>query len=180
MVADALSRPPAVTAVVLPATIWLLNWAQLAMAQTSCEDLAALRAKRPHHLVAVQVEGFPVWCDISTWVWRLVVPRTSGSSCLTPSMGWYTQGYVPLHAWSAIDLCGQGGLATDVKVWSRQYVACCRAKVTHVEHSGVEKIPIPGVRFSHVHVGLVDPLPASRDGSTYLLTMIDCSTRWPH
>ena len=60
MVADALSRPPAVAALVPPATTWLLNWAQLAMAQTLCEDLVALRAKWPHHLVAVQVEGFPV------------------------------------------------------------------------------------------------------------------------
>ena len=65
------------------------------------------------------------------------------------------------------------GLATDIKEWCRQCVACCRAKVTHVEHAGVEKIPIPGVCFSHVHVDLVGPLPASRDGSTYLLTMIE-------
>ena len=71
------------------------------------------------------------------------------------------------------------GLAKDIKEWSRQCVACCRAKVTHVEHSGVEKIPIPGVHFSHVHGDLVGPLPASRDGSTYLLMMIDRSTRWP-
>ena len=62
------------------------------------------------------------------------------------------------------------GLATDVKEWSRQCMACCRAKVTHVEHSGVEKIPIPGACFSHMHVDLVVPLPASRDASTYLLT----------
>ena len=65
------------------------------------------------------------------------------------------------------------GLAKDIKEWSRQCVACCRAKVTHVEHSGVEKIPIPGLRFSHVYVDLVGPLLASRDGSTYLLTIID-------
>ena len=71
------------------------------------------------------------------------------------------------------------GLATDVKEWSRQCVACCKSKVTHVEHSGVEKIPIPGVSFSHVHMDLVGPPPASSDGSTYLLTMINCSTRWP-
>ena len=62
------------------------------------------------------------------------------------------------------------GLATDVKEWSRQCMACCRAKVTHVEHSGVEKIPLPGACFSHMHVDLVVPLPASRDASTYLLT----------
>ena len=58
-------------------------------------------------------------------------------------------------------------------------MACCRAKVTHMGHTGVEKIPIPGIRFSHVHVDLVGPLPASRDGSTYLLTVIDRSNRWP-
>ena len=43
--------------------------------QTTCKDLAALNARRPHHLVAVEVEGFPVWCDISTGVWRPVVPQ---------------------------------------------------------------------------------------------------------
>ena len=47
----------------------LLKWAQLATVQITCEDLATLRAKRPHHLVAVQVEGFPVWCNVSTGVW---------------------------------------------------------------------------------------------------------------
>ena len=68
VVADALSRPPAVTAVVLPASTGLLNWAQLAKAQTLCKDLAALRARWPHHVVAVHVEGLPVWCDVSTGV----------------------------------------------------------------------------------------------------------------
>ena len=58
-------------------------------------------------------------------------------------------------------------------------VACCRAKVTHVKLCSVEKIPVPGTRFSHVHLDLVGPLPASRDWSTYLLTIIDSSTRWP-
>ena len=74
VVADALSRPPAVAAVVPPASTGLLNWAQLATGQATCGDLAAIRARRPHHLVAVQVEGFPVWCDVSTGVWRPVVP----------------------------------------------------------------------------------------------------------
>ena len=67
MVADALSW--------LPSSTGLFNWAQLATAQSTCKDLAALCARRPHHLVAVQVEGFPVWCDISTGVWRPVVPH---------------------------------------------------------------------------------------------------------
>ena len=45
VVADVLSRPLAVAAVVPPASTGLLNWAQLATAQTLCGDLAALRAK---------------------------------------------------------------------------------------------------------------------------------------
>ena len=40
-------------------------------------------------------------------------------------------------------------------------MACCRAKVTHVEHSGVEKIPIPGALFSHVQ-GLPEASPWQR------------------
>ena len=75
VVADALSRPPAVAAVVPHASTGLLIWAQLATGQATCGDLAAIRARRPHHLVAVQVEGYPVWCDVSAGVWRPVVPQ---------------------------------------------------------------------------------------------------------
>ena len=75
VVDDALSRLLVVAAVEPPTSTGLLDWAQLAAVQSTCEDLAALCARRPHHLLAVQVEGFPVWCDISTGVWRPVVPQ---------------------------------------------------------------------------------------------------------
>ena len=51
-----------------PASTGLLNWAYLATVQSLCEDLATLCANRWHHLVAVHVEGFPVWCNVSTGV----------------------------------------------------------------------------------------------------------------
>ena len=54
-------------------------------------------------------------------------------------------------------------------------MVCCKAKVTHVEHSVVEKIPIPEPP-SHMRTGHSGQ--AGRDGSTYLLTMIDLSIRW--
>ena len=47
----------------------------MATAQTSCKDLATLHTKRPHHLVAVQVEGFPVWYNVSMGVCQPVVPK---------------------------------------------------------------------------------------------------------
>ena len=106
-------------------------------------------AKWPHHLVAVQVEGFPMWCDVSTRVWRPVVPKDFRQQVFDTIHGL-------VHPGVCATLCPVSnrfvwpGLATDVKEWSRQCVACCRAKVTHVEHSGVEKIPIPGALFSHV------------------------------
>ena len=37
---------------------------------------------------------------------------------------------------------------------------------------------MPERRFDHVNVDLVGPLPSSH-GFTYLLTMVDRTTRWP-
>jgi hypothetical protein len=36
----------------------------------------------------------------------------------------------------------------------------------------------PSQRFSHLHLDLVGPLPASAGGHTHLLTAIDRSTLW--
>jgi hypothetical protein len=71
------------------------------------------------------------------------------------------------------------GMANDMKEWIRACTSCCRAKVTQQETTGVQKIDVPAVRFSHVHVDLVGPLPPSASGHTYLFTMVDRSTRWP-
>ena len=42
----------------------------------------------------------------------------------------------------------------------------------------VEKIPVPGRSFSHVHLDFVGPLPNSQR-FTDVLTMIDRTSRWP-
>jgi transposase InsO family protein len=42
----------------------------------------------------------------------------------------------------------------------------------------MQAIPVPACKFSHVHVDLVGPVPASSDGHVYLLTIFDRSTRW--
>ena len=166
MVADALSQPPAVAAVVPPASTGLLNWAQLATEQTSCEDLAVLCAKRPHNLVAVKVEGIPVWWDVSKGVWWPVVPKDFRQQVFDAIHGLAHPG-VRATTLLVSKRFVWPGLATDVKEWGRRCVTCCRANLTHVQHSGVEKIPIPGACFSDMHMDLVGPLPASRDESTY-------------
>ena len=42
----------------------------------------------------------------------------------------------------------------------------------------METIPVPGGCFYHVHVDIVGPLPVSSTGCRYLLTIVDCTTRW--
>jgi hypothetical protein len=39
-------------------------------------------------------------------------------------------------------------------------------------------IPVPTQRFSHLHLDIVGPLPCSKEGFAYLLTVLDRSTRW--
>jgi transposase InsO family protein len=50
--------------------------------------------------------------------------------------------------------------------------------VTSQPAAPVQPIQVPARRFSHIHVDLVGPLPVAADGSTYLLTIFNRSTRW--
>jgi hypothetical protein len=69
-------------------------------------------------------------------------------------------------------------MRADIAAWCRDCVECNQAKVGKQHTAQVEPIVIPQRRFSHVHVDLVGPLPATADGSAYLLTAIDRTTRW--
>jgi hypothetical protein len=69
-------------------------------------------------------------------------------------------------------------MKSDIAAWCRDCVACQRAKITKQPRAPLQPIPIPTRRFSHVHVDLVSPLPASEDGWLYIFTIIDRTTRW--
>jgi Integrase zinc binding domain/Integrase core domain len=70
------------------------------------------------------------------------------------------------------------GLAKDVQQWCRECQECQRAKAGKRPLPLMQPIPVPTIRFSHIHVDLVGPLPVAADGSQYILTAIDRSTRW--
>jgi transposase InsO family protein len=70
------------------------------------------------------------------------------------------------------------GLAADVRRWCRECVECTAAKVTRHNKAAVQPIAVPLLRFSHLHIDLVGPLPCSAEGYTHLFTIIDRSTRW--
>jgi Integrase zinc binding domain len=69
-------------------------------------------------------------------------------------------------------------LASDVTTWCKDCTDCQRAKETKQPAAAVQPIPMPAVRFSHVHVDIVGPLLASTEGYAYFLTAVDRSTRW--
>ena len=62
--------------------------------------------------------------------------------------------------------------------WADSCVACQRAKVHRHTKAPLEPFAVPERRFDHVNIDLVGPLPPSH-GFTYLLTMVDRTTRWP-
>ena len=70
------------------------------------------------------------------------------------------------------------GLQRDVRAWAAVYVAYQRAKVTRHTKAPLAPFKVPERRFDHENVDLVGPFSPSR-GYTYLLTMVDRTTRWP-
>ena len=70
------------------------------------------------------------------------------------------------------------GLKKDVRAWVDSCVACQCAKVHRHTRAPFEPFTVPERRFDHVNIDLVGPLPPSH-GFTYLLTMVDMTTRWP-
>jgi hypothetical protein len=69
------------------------------------------------------------------------------------------------------------GLARDVLMWARECLICQKGKVHCRMWLRPQHVTMPTQRFSHIHVDLVGPLPAS-EGATYVLTVIDKHTRW--
>ena len=70
------------------------------------------------------------------------------------------------------------GMSRDVGVWAKSCIPCQKSKISTHVHSTFPSIPVPTRRFAHVHVDIVGLLPSCQ-GHSYLLTMIDRTTRWP-
>jgi hypothetical protein len=103
------------------------------------------------------------WCPVTFG------DRFSNISTVPAHPGWRASSSPPVYVWK--------GLSTDVTAVGESLPGLPsgqgpppRARPQH--------IPVPTRRFSHIHVDLVGPLPASK-GFTYLFTIIDRTSRWP-
>ena len=173
VVADALSRP---TCAVLPSEEGRISWTTLAEAQATCPEMEHWKGRAG--VQKMEQDGHVLWCDGSTGAFRPIVPATCRRAVFHSVHGLAHAGtratrrmITSRYVWKQC--------ATDITAWCKDCQQCARGKVTKQEEAPVEPIDVPATPFTHVHVDLVGPLSPSSKGHTYLMTMIDRTTRWP-
>jgi hypothetical protein len=144
---------------------------QLAQEQANCSNCAAAEQAKVLRVILVQLEGQEVKVDVSSGVMQPLSLRQQVFDVIHnvahPGIRATRRLIASRYLWPK--------LAANVAEWCKQ---CQRAKTTKHAKPAIQPMPVPTARFSHFHVDLVGPLPASEEGYFYLFTAIDCSTRW--
>ena len=179
VVADCLSRNTTGTNS-LDNVVLGTDYAAMARAQTQDTDVQAFQTAitgltiRP---IQIHNSGPVLLCDVSLGHPRPIVPRT-----------FQRQVFEAIHNLahpgrkSTVKLVANKfvwhSVKKQVNKWAQECLACQTSKIQSHVRSSVIKIPVPAKKFSHIHVDLVGSFPPS-EGFTHLLTIIDCTTRWP-
>ena len=149
----------------------------MSILQQSCPKVQDLRLSSTLTVVSVPLSGSVLWCDSSTGILRPLVPETMRKlvfntihSVSHPGKRASRRLISRCFVWEF--------LSRDVNLWAQSYLDCQRSKVQSHIKSPVHHIPVPGRRFTHIHVDLVGPLPES-NGFLYLFTIVDRTSRWP-
>ena len=153
------------------------NFDELAPLQSSCSSIQSLLKSKSLKIISVPFGNIEILCDVSTGVPRPLVPESLRRklfelihSASHPGIRGSRRMISSRFVWPK--------MSNEIGSWARSCLQCQRNKISSHVKSSVPQIPVPGRRFSHVHIDIVGPLPAS-NGYSYLLTMIDRSTRWP-
>ena len=176
IVADCLSRDTACSVSLC------VDPRQLAAAQRACKATRAYRtAITGLKLEDIRIDDysdFTILCDISLGHPRPVVPPAmqrivfdSLHSLSHPGVRASRSLICSRYVWH--------NMRKQIRQWCRECVDCQAAKVQRHMKAPIQPIPVPKDAFSHIHVDIVGPLPLSA-GHSYLLTVIDRTTRWPH
>jgi hypothetical protein len=198
VVADALSRPPADTQglpvlsipPLLPsepprqtapqgaaADAQPLDFMDLSSAQLSCPDVQAMLASPSLSVVSKKVGAVDVLGDVSTGVFRPLLPARFRSAAVWSLHNIHHPGVKASKRLVCASFCWPK-MGVFVSALIRNCLQCQKAKVHRHVSLQAAHIPVPVRRFSHLHVDLVGPLPRS-SGFSYLFTAVDRTTRWP-
>jgi Integrase zinc binding domain len=148
----------------------------VAVGQAGCLDCQRAVASPSLRVVKVEVVGQPLQVDISSGVMRPLVPQQFRRRIFYAVHGLAHPGIRATkrlisssYLWSV--------LAAEVNSWCRSCQYFLRANVTRQPSAAVQPIQVPTVRFSHVHLDIVGPLPCTKERFTHLLTAVNRSTR---
>jgi transposase InsO family protein len=160
-----------------PASSPPVNVQELAAAQASCPDCRKAASSPVLRVMSVKLEDTNILVDVSSGVFRPLVPASFRRPIFNAVHSLAHAGERATRRMIASRYLWPG-LAADVRRWCRECVECTAAKVTRHNRATVQPIAVPLLRFSHLHIDLVGPLPISAEGYTHLFTIIDRSTRW--
>lgn len=174
LIADALSR---ISSIAIPSPI---DYAAIAESQETDKELQALLQK-PQNLqfkkITLPDSDISLYCDISTGKARPYIP-TSFRRRVFESM--HNNSHPGIRATKK--LIGSRfvwpTLNKNCNFWTKHCIPCQKSKVVRHIKTPIGRFSDLALRFDHVHLDLIGPLPPSQ-GSYYCLTMIDRYTRWP-
>ena len=155
-----------------------VDYVQMARDQADCPDVQHLLSSSSLRVQIMQVEGATLLCDVSTGVPRPLVPTPTRPAVFSVV---HNLAHAGIRATRRL-ITGRfvwSKMAADIATWCRDCQGCARGKIHKHVHTPVQAFVTPSRRFAHLHVDLVGPLPASKDGFTHLFTVIDRTTRWP-
>ncbi len=182
VVADMLSHPLAAAAGTAQVCAAIadrssLDLKDMALCRILCPQVQALRSSPGLRIITQKVGDLDLIGNSSTTTFRPLVPRDLRQPVFEhlhgathPSMRATRRVISSRYVWK--------GLSTDITAWAKAYLDRQRAKAHRHVQVPLQHIPVPTHSFSHIHVNLVGPLPASK-GYTHLLTIMHGNSRWP-
>ena len=175
--ADAGARLEASVTATSPSAADIGNLEEFTAAQWSCASTQKLAHSLSLQVVKHKIEEVEILCDMSLGKPRPLVPESHRRKIFDTIHNIAHGGIRATRRMIAGRFVWKG-LAVDVKAWCQSCLHCARAKVVRQPKTPIQTIPIPQQRFQHLHVDIVGPLEMSKQGHSYLLTVVDRTTRW--
>lgn len=157
-----------------------IDYRALSSAQVDSEDIQAYRTAITNLTLVdmpITPKGPELLCDISSGLPRPIVPLAYRRQVFNVIHKLAHPGKRATQKLIAKKFVWHG-MNKDVNQWAKECLVCQQSKIQRHVHAPLENFTVPEKRFSHIHVDLVGPLPASQ-GFTHLFTIIDRNTRWP-
>ena len=175
VVAHCLSRTVTINAVSL-----IIYYTAMAKLQAASIDIQTYRtAVTDLNIITTKVDKRQpdLMCDISTGRTRPLVPPDFRHAVFEAVHNFTHPGVK-----TTVELVSAKfvwhGMGKQVSRWAKECNVCQTSKIHRHTKAPLEQFMVPIKRFSHINIDIVGPLPFLA-GFTYLLTIIDCNTRWP-